>query len=339
MDINILSEELEKIYTNKCDCDMKDKKGERICLGLDEQELAIIHMCMDILENRTGYNKEDYKVDEMFILLKNSPICKYRCTGEKVAKQPLKMMELRKDPSYCFESTTNVLFTFYALILKYANCQGTHNYKDKSIREYFKIYAYFACICPKVFVTLFLNQINIFMKRIYVEDDKNKISNYVKDTKTLWEEYVYLFSEKGNKLIFGEIISQYGKVVNRDHICDLINIEEMHTTGFLAFDYKGRSPVESAMLVKAIKGIIYFQHFLNLFKNEQLKYLKSEDEVIEDIESLYGLTKELYKQIKLFIDESGTDYRKPDIAAFNIEELLERFKRFCECNSVILLDV
>lgn len=339
MDINILSEELEKIYTNKCYSVVRDINGEPICLGLDEQELAIIYMCMDILENKTGYCKDNYKVDEMYILLKNSSISKYRCKNQKVQEQPLKMMELHEDSNYCFESTTNVLLTFYALILKYANCQSTYNFRNRSIREYFKVYAYFACICPKIFATLFLNQINIFMSRMECETDKNKISMYIEDTKVLWEEYIYLFSKDGNRIIFGKIVEQYGKVVNRDYISDLIDIEEMHTTGFLAFDYKGRTTVESAMLIRALKGIIYFQKFLFLLDLEQQKYDKVLGNIREDIEGIYKLTQKLYEQIKFLIDDLGNEYQEPSIVVSNTAELIEMFQRFCESQYVYLIDV
>lgn len=164
MGIKELLEEFEKIYINECYEDTNKK-----CLALDEQEFAAIQLCLEILEDPLGnFDRNNYEVVKgLFITLKENPLKGLACDDVRVREKLLKFKMIRTTPNYDLETAPDVFWLYYALLLLYANEDATTEH-GKTVyfeRNYFRVYAYLACICPKVFCTLFFNEIFVFMKK------------------------------------------------------------------------------------------------------------------------------------------------------------------------------
>ncbi|XCP84040.1 hypothetical protein ABXS75_13280 [Roseburia hominis] len=330
MEIKELLEEFEKIYINKCYEDTNKK-----CLALDEQEFAIIQMCLEILENKLGqFNKGNYKTKDLFVLLVDSPLNGEECSDRIVENLSLKVKMIKTTPGYDFETAPNVLWLYYALLILYANEDATieHNTTIKSKRNYFKVYAYVSCICPKVFCPLLFNQIYIFMKRTSEPQDIRILREYFIDTKELWKGYSELLQLDNRNLVVGRLHSQFRRKMGGDtELVKKINeMDHLHSRGFLAFNYKGREPAEQNRLKRIIHGIEYFEKYLNFFEIELVRYVDNTDHLYEDMNEILLYAKKIKERIceLLTLQEAVPDTIDNDFC--DIGELIYQFEKYCD---------
>lgn len=338
MDIRGLVEEFEKIYINKSYEDT-DKK----CLALDEQEFAIIQMCLEVLEDKLGrFNKNNYKTQDLFVLLSDSLLNGEECHEAVVENLSLKMKMIKIDPNYDFETAPKALWLYYALLLLYANEEATieHNSTIKLERDYFKVYAYLACICPKTFCPLFFNHIYIFMKKTSEQQDIRILREYFIHTKELWKSLSELLQLDKRNYVVGRIHSQFRiKMGVHPNLLKLIKrMDRSRSRGFLAFDYKGREPAEQNRLKRIINGVEYFEEYLNFMRSKLEKYIDEGDHLYEDMNEILVYAEKIKERIcqLLALEDAVPDKINHNFC--NIEELIYQFENYCS-GLITLIDV
>lgn len=328
----------EKIYENDCYIKIADK-----CLAVDQQEFALVYMCLDILDNRRGYGLDKYYTKDLYILPKEDFISTLECTIDKVKDLPLKVKMICLDSNYKTDDAPEALWIYYAALLLTANIDATSTHSGiiKSKRQYFKVYAYLACICSKVFCALFFNNVHIFMTKINNEHFLDKIKKYIEDEKELWKEYDNLFAQNAHKDVTRKTLAHFRRVLKNDSVVmHLLKIEQKRENGFLAFDYREENPSEKTKLLKVVKGIELFQDYLTYLDKDMKVYKDSVIHLMEDISDIKNYTKNVKERLEYLAegyeeDEEINGHNSLDniLGEYryynNKEELLVAFEAFC----------
>ena len=334
MDVKKLAKEIEEMYINNCNINIS---GENRCMALDQQELAIVNLCLEEIGNKNGYDKEKYITRDLFILYKEDLIGKKECKDIKIAEQPLKFKKSKHNPKFSLEYVSEIFLLYYAVIIFYANDEGTKLYstvktENKSKRHYFKIYAWFACICPKIFNILFFNQIHLFITSTCDNDTINEIKEYLESTEELWREYNYLIGNEGSEETLGKVITKFLEIMEyNNEVMGMMKVfERIRHTGFLAMDYKNRDTHEGVMLKKAVKGIKYFQLHLSFLKEKLSCDSDGTSEINTHIEHIQEYTEQLEGEFcELLIEQNNDcDNIEAEIATDMVENL-KHFEAYC----------
>lgn len=333
------SKYFENVYVNKyCYKYWKDTK----CLALDEQELSLILLCTEILEKR-AFDPSNYTSKKLFILRKNIDWKSDECTYPILSAEDVKYKRNKYNLNFSMVSEgAEVLIAYYASILYWANADNTEDFNGMNFfRDYFKIYAYFAFICPKIFCTLLLNQMYIFMVRINEQCPLKVINEFLEQTNVLWKQYNYLISNSGNIDVSRKVINEFRDIMgySEEAYESLNDIEEWTDYGFLAFDYKEREAIQGGRIRKAVQGIEYFQRYLFLLKNIKFKSIKSENKIWENIENLYEQTKTLRGELVTILKDMKKEVASVDDDSATIDEFMGNFLKFCKNEQIQLIDV
>lgn len=345
MEIREQVEAFEKIYTNNCYIEIADK-----CLAVDEQEFALIYMCLDVLNRKKGYDVNKYITNGLYIFPKDDFMKDMECQSEKITGLPIKVRMLQIDRNYKTEDAPEALWIYYAALLLAANEDSSpkHIERIKSKRQYFKVYAYLSCICAKVFCTLFYNNIYLFMERVGKEESIDNVKKYFEDEKELWETYYDLLVKNANKVVTRKTLTHFRRAIgNEGLVSNLIKIEKRRENGFLAFDYKERNPSERTKIVKILNGMDFFQSFLSLLKVELKAYSNSSGHLFDDICQIEEHTKNVQNRFEYLLEGYDKVYGGKIIEDArgarnnfsNIEELLECFGEYCEHDMIKLINL
>lgn len=333
-----MSKELEEIYENCCH---KRREHTDKCLALDEQEVALIHMCLKILGDEGGYNKDDYTTQGLFILLKTRNWDKDECKEDKVAEQPIKYKKFEYIPDYSVENVSELLVTYYAVMLLYVNQNCTLDYQNKLERNYFRVYAFFACICPKTFNVLIFNQIYLFMVKTQ-GCSLNVLKKYLIYSKELWMEYNELMNENKRDEVIGYLFKQFREIIAYDESALYANASKLYellNEGFLAFDFMSGDTIPEARYGKIVNGIEYFERYLLLLSTELKKASVEEKEVYEYIESILENIKCLCIFFEQLIEDAGV-YKNQITKEFtDTKDLLKKFVLYCDAENITLLEI
>lgn len=329
-EVDKLVKELEDIYENSC-LKKAIEKGSEKCLALDEQELAIMHMCIEELAGQEGIDKNNYSSRGLFILLKNRNLGSVVCTEDRVKEEPLKYKKIAEFDENILDKMTQYLLVYYAVILLYANDKNTGDHNEKSKRRYFKVYAYFACICPKTFCILFFNQLHLFMSKAHKNLSYNELREYLEYTEELWREYNLLLQSENRIKIIAEVTSQFSKIMAYDEDIffeNLIQIENLRDDRFLAFDFMKGDTLGVYRFKMVLEGIQYFQWYLKYLKDEIPKY-SFEDSLSSTIDRIQENTEILKSIFENFLEKKGVQARPFERKFDNIYGLLKHFYRYC----------
>lgn len=349
-------EAFDKIYENDCYKTYEEECYVKIadkCLAVDQQEFGLINMSLDILDNKKGYDIDNYYTKDLYILPKEDFISNLECTIDKVKDLPLRVKMICLDDNYKTEDAPEALWIYYAALLLTANIDATSTHSGiiKSKRQYFKVYAYLACICAKVFCTFFFNNIYLFMERISHEQSLDKIKKYLEDEKELWKEYDNLFAQNAHKDVTRKTLTHFRRVLKNDDVVNhLIKIEEKRENGFLAFDYREENPSEKTKLVKVLKGIDLFQDFMTYFKKEMEIYKDNVSHMMEDISDIESYIQNVKGRLEYLVEGyeedkgiSGQNSLENILGQFhyysNKEELLDSFGFFCDLAMIHLINI
>lgn len=303
MSVNIdkLVKELENIYENSCFY-KAIQNGNDKCLALDEQELAIIYMCIETLAMNEGLDINNYETRGLFIVPKNRSLITSVCSDNRVKNQPLKFKKFEYASNFQLEQMTQYFFVYYAVIIFYANDENTGDYNEEVRRHYAKVYAYFACLCSKIFFTLFLNEIYIFMSKVNSQLPYKELYEYLEYTEELWEEYNALLKNKRSVEISEKVIDEFCEIMSCDEKAlfrSWITIENLREDVFLAFDYMQGDTISSYRFKKILMGIEYFQDFLRCLKKDIEKNTFREETLLKKIDNIL----EYAKQLKLIFED------------------------------------
>lgn len=337
--VDKLVKELEDIYENSCLMKAVEAGNEK-CLALDEQELAIIHMCIEGLEIQEGVNKDNYKSKGLFILPNNRNLGNDECPEDRVKNEPLKYKKFDNSGGYQLENMTELLLVYYAALLLFANDENTGDYNEESKRHYFKVYAYFACICPKTFSILFFNQIHLFMSNAHKQLPPDKLRNYLEYTEELWKEYNSLLLNERRIQVSEEVITQFSKIMSYDEevfFDNLIQMQNLSEDGFLAFDFNGGDTLRGYRFKTILMGIEYFQWYLKYLKEEISKNSFREESLLNTIDNILEHAKTLGSIFEDFLRKEG---EQPPIFVREFDSiygLLNNFYGYCK-NKVNLVD-
>lgn len=335
-----LIKEFEEIYENSC-LKKAVEAGNRKCLALDEQELAIMNMCIECLERQEGINKDNYITRGLFILQKNVNWGNRECKHDRVKRQPLKYKRYSKGNNYKLENISQLLLVYYAILLLYANDENTGDYCGESKRRYFMIYAYFACICPKTFSILFFNQIHLFMSKTSKQQRVDELREYLDYTDDLWKGYIQLLSNEKVTEISEEIITEFGEIMSYDEeVCynECINIYNLREYGFLAFDFKSGDTLRGYRFKIVLTGIEYFKWYLKYLKDGVLKESFKEEYLLKTIDSILESAEKLKVIFESFLEKEEQQPDKFERQFDNIYGLLHNFYKYCE-DKVTLIDL
>ena len=326
MNVDRLAKELEEIYENSCYPNVTEDDK---CLALDEQELAIIHMCLESLGNESGYCVDKYTTKDLYILMKNCNFGNRECKYDRVKEQPLKCKQFDRLSGYSLDNVSEILLVYYAVLLLTANDMSTFDYMGKSHRNYFQVYAYFACICPKTFSVLFLNAIYIFMRKAH-KCSIGVLERYLEDTEKLWQAYYMLLLRHD---IMAEITKEFTKLVSYDKRVfhtNYIKVYRWQVPGFLAFDFMGGDTIPESRYKTVIAGAKYFNRYFELLKNDLQNYSSIPNTIYEKIDSIVKKINLLIEVFcKLLETKVGKTQPIPENFA-NINELVKRYEKFCE---------
>lgn len=339
MDVDKLAKEFEDIYKNSCY--KKDPDNEK-CLALDEQELAIIYMCLETLVNSNGYDKNKYRTDGLFILLKDDLIGSDECNDLKISEQLLRYKKCIFDSNYSLKDISDYLLIYYAVLLFYANENHTEILSNKSNRYYFKVYAYFACICPKTFSVLFFNQMYLFMEKTYSLNNVDMLNKYLDNTEMLWKEYNLLLEEEECIKISEQMINQFREILAYDKkklIDNLIKFEDLRCEGFLAFDFREGDTIEESRYKKILNGIQYFKWYLVFLENRLSHNLAKENKVYEFIKNILKNAEQLDKKFCKLLKNKGDSFNRKEINFADMNEFFKSFRMFCNEELIYLIDV
>lgn len=332
------SKDIEDVYVNKwCYKYWNDKK----CLALDEQARALIYMCVEILEKRE-FDSQKYKTQGLYIVLNNSNLGIEECKSISTSEEPLKYKKNRYDIGYKLASVNEVMLIFYATILFHANKENTDFFREQYVvRDYFKTYAYFACICPKIFCTLLFNQIYLLMLRLNEENSIEEIRKYLENTEILWKQYNYIISDEGNIVTSQKIINDFREIMgyNQEVLDVLADLEDLTSYGFLAFDYKEREAVEGGRIRKAAQGCEYFQYYLYLLRTFSLKDVKPENRLWESLKSLESQVEVLKNKLVEILEDLERNFTSIEDDSANIEEFMTNFITYCRNQAIQLIEV
>ena len=337
--VDKLVKELEDMYENSC-LKKAVEAGNKKCLALDEQELAIMHMCIEGIERKEGINKEKYISKGLFILLKNRKLGNSECKHERVKNEPLKFKKYENCDGYVLDNMTQLLLVYYAALLLYANSENTGDYHMESKRHYFKVYAYFACICPKTFSILFFNQIHLFMSMASKQLPVDELRVYLDYTDSLWSEYNKLLQSKRRIEISEKIITQFSEIMSYDETVffeNRIQVEKLSEKGFLAFDFKAGDTLRVYRFKMILTGIEYFQWFLKYLKEEILRYSFIEEDIISKIDRILKNSEALRVVFGSFLEKEDGEPDKFVREFDNMYGLIQKFYKYCE-DQVTLID-
>lgn len=339
MDIEKISKDLEEIYENCCHIKREDK-DEYKCLALDEQELALIHMCIEIMGSKNGYNKNNYTSKGLFIILKNNYLGNNECKEDKVAEQPIKYKKFEYINGYSIENASNLFLAYYGVLIFYANGYSTSDFRNKSQRNYFKVYAFFACICSKTFNILLFNQIYLFMHKAH-NCSLVALKQYLMNTEELWLEYNRLMNAQERNNILGKLHGQFREIIAYDeetlYACTS-KIYELCDEDFLAFDFMKGDTIPKARYSRIINGIEYFKCYLFFLKYE-LKEKEIEDcMVFEQIENILNNAIQLDDVFCQLINNSKCELIKTT-NFINTDDLIKKFEKYCEEESIELINI
>lgn len=337
--VDKLVKELEDIYVNSCLKEAIDAGNEK-CLALDEQELAIMYMCVEGIEREEGINKDNYIARGLFILLKDRELGESACNRSRVAAEPLKYKRIQYNGGYVLEHMTQLLLVYYATLLLYANNANTGDYYMQSKRHYFKVYAYFACICPKTFTILFFNQIHLFISIKYKQMSAKELKEYLDYTDELWKEYNLLLSNEIRIEITEEVITRFSEIMSYDEAVfyeNRIQLDKLSEDGFLAFNFKEEDTLREYRFKMLLTGIEYFHWYLKYLKSEMSGHSFKEEGLIGTIDSIIESTEALGKIFESFLKKEDG---QPDLFVRefdNMYELKHKFYKYCE-GKVTLID-
>lgn len=329
--IDKLVKELETIYENSC-FKKSIEVGNKNCLALDEQELAIIRMCVECLASQKGIDIDNYVSNGLFILLKHRDLGSSACTKDRVKAQPVKYKKYYIKSDYLLDNMTQLLFVYYAVLLLYANDENTGVYNKESRRHYFKVYAYFACICPKTFNTLFFNQLHLFMSNVNKQLPLEELREYLRYTDELWEEYRVLMSNNRRIEISEEVITQFSEIMSYDEnvfFNNMIQMQNMSEDDFLAFDFMGGDTLRGYRFKTILTGIEYFQWYLEYLKDKIQEQSFNENDLIKMIDNILESSKELKHIFEDLLKAEGNDIPQFERTFDNVYELLIQFEAYC----------
>ncbi len=339
IDTDKLVKELEDMYENSC-FKKATEAGNEKCLALDEQELAIMHMCIEGLAIQEGIDKNNYISRGLFILLKNRDLGGSVCVDNRIKEEPLKYKKFEEPDEYLLDNMTNLLLVYYAALLFYANDKNTGDYNKKSKRCYFKVYAYFACICPKTFNILFFNQLHLFMSKAHKNLSPDELKIYLDYTDELWVEYNSLLQSERRIEISEEVITQFSEIMAHNEEIffeNRIKIENFREDGFLAFDFKGGDTLREYRFKTVLVGIDYFQWYLKYLKLEISENSFREESLLNKIDKILANTVKLKSIFENLLENENVESVPFKREFDNIYGLLEKFYEYCN-NKVILID-
>lgn len=330
-----LAKQLEQVYENSYykyyEYEIKGKK----CLALDEQETAILQLCMEELSLVEGYHPENFETKGLFILQKNKDWMNNKCVEERVRGEQLGYKKFNYFSNYNLDGVKSVLI-YFAAVLYYANEKNTGDKYQKIKRKYMKVYAYLACLCPRVFDILFQNNIYIFMKRTYKEEDKRFL---LEQEKELWDEYITLMTDKERMSVIRSSINTFCEVLKTNNESGLNHIAKLHNLAednFLGYDFKEGDTLRGIRFKHVLLGIDYFKCHLSLLEEELKTDSFGEENSLALIEELRNDTEKLSRIFeKLLMEEESKIEREcytKDVD--NIYKLIEMFKSKCSCKLI-----
>lgn len=337
---NQLVKEFEEIYENSC-LKKAVETGNRKCLALDSQELAIMSMCIECLERQEGINKDDYMSNGLFILQKKVNWRDKECKHDRVRRQPLKYKRYSNTNNYKLENISELLLVYYAILLLYANNENTGDYCGESKRRYFIIYAYFACICPKTFSLLFFNQVHLFMSKTSKQQQADELRVYLDYTDDLWKGYVRLLANEKVIEISEEVITKFCEIMSYDEevlFNGYISIYNLKEDGFLAFDFKSGDTLRGYRFKIVLMGIEYFKWYLKYLKDGILKQSFKEEYLLKKIDNILESAEKLKSIFESFLEKEEQQPDKFERKFDNIHGLLHNFYKYCE-DKVALIDL
>lgn len=338
MDAKQYSKEIEDIYEN-C-CNEKCYNFEK-CMALDEREIAIIHMCMETLGNESGLNKENYVSKGLFILLKDYNIGSNECNEDHVKEETVKYKSFLKVPDFSIESKSNSLLAYYSVVLFMANYNCTGNRADKIDRNYFKIYAYVACICAKTFNIFMLNQIYLFIIKTKT-CSMNDLKMYLAETEDLWTECCFLLTENNRKENVSKIIAQFMEIISYNEEAKYRNAGALYNLlqeGFLGFDFINGDISPIARYRRILHGIDHFRCYLDFLKNDLQNNNMADQEICNKIDSILNKTKELDLFFSQLLRKEGDNVLKESLSFTDVYDLLNKFELYCGGESIPLICV
>ena len=235
---------------------------------------------------------------------------------------------------------TQLLLVYYAALLFYANDENTGDYNEKSKRRYFKVYAYFACICPKTFNIFFFNQLHLFMSKAHEEPSPDELRKYLEYTEELWREYNSLLHSERIIEISEEVITQFSEIMAYDEeifFDNRIQIEKLTEIGFLAFDFKNGDTLRGYRFKTVLMGIEYFEWYLKYLKNEISKNSFREESLLNAIDRIMENVAMLKLVFEDLLKEEGVQPHHFERRFDNIYGLLNDFYEYCN-NKVVFID-
>lgn len=337
--VDKLVRELEDIYENSCLLKAV-KEGNKKCLALDEQELAIMCMCIEGLGQQEGMTKGNYKSRDLFILLKNRNLGDDACADDRVKNEPVKYKKYDDPGGYQLDKMTQLLLVYYAALVLFANNENTGDYNEESKRHYFSVYAYFACICPKTFCVLFFNQIHLFMSKAHKQLPSDKLRKYLEYTEELWKGYTSLLLSERRIEVSEEVIGQFAEIMSYDEevfFDNLIQMYNLSEDGFLAFDFMGGDTLRGYRFKTILDGIEYFKWYLKYLRDEILKNSFREENLLKKIDNILETAKILSGIFLEFLQKEGGQYSNFERRFDSIYGLLNDFHQYCN-NRVKLIE-
>lgn len=334
-DVDKIKKDFEKVYESIC---QKESCINGKCMALDEQELALIHLCMDVLGNENGFNINNYAAQELFIVHKEKYLDNQVCDNLHVHNEPINYKKLECLSGFCMDEISELLIVYYVATLFYANDINTNAAKYIE-RSYAKVYAYFACLCLKTFRVLFINQIYIFIQNTNEEVSLDAIRKKLEYEEELLAGYVELMEESGRAKATREIVRKFGLIMGYEKALEAyIRIEEQRRPGFIAFDYKEGDTIEDASYTCVFWGMEYLLQYLKYIEKRIGNNTYEKQKVLETIENLKNNINRLKKVFKIIVEDE-----KIEIRAFwkdfeDIKGLINSFKKHLDNELIDLIE-
>lgn len=331
-----LISELKDFYEANC---VKKSCEKEKCMALDEQEIALIHLCIDILGNEHIYDISNYTIKELFIVHKDEDLCQKICDKNHTQNEALKYKRISQTSDISLDQMTELLLVYYIATLLCANDENTIGGAEIK-RSYACVYAYFACICLKTFRTLFLNQIYIFMSKTHNQASFNDIRKNLEYEEELLAAYAELMEDKGRMKAKREITNRFWEIMKYDKaIKSLIKIEDLRMPGFIAFDYNGGDTVEGPSYVGILEGIEYLLCYLKYLEKNIDDGTFDGNKLKDAIGNVRQNAIRLRNVFELLAAEANVNVSVFEQKFENINMLLESFKKHFDNNYIKLIEV